>query len=491
YIRRLMDRHSAADGEALESPLSEEAVRTAQKTGDLVICELGITLDERYRMILASHIDTLLTRIRLGKSIRISPVLGRIREDRPALFDVSQQMAEYLRTDCGIAVPAEEVGLFANLLQQIISECDPSHRSGLLVICQALGSAGTMARVANTLLNKEYVATLDAEDKLTDETLRHIIEARLDEMSGYSSILILTDYKRLMKLCSEMGKSYGTPLYVLDDINTSMVIEAALLMEEKHAPAQQVYRHLTTMKSNYRELSAHENTQLAADTGRRAIVAACFSGCGVAVRLKKIIESSFELSSEIEIITMDIPSVSSLHDSISALSTNTDILCIVGMDVGLETGVPFIPLDEFVLGNGIQRLSAILDGRHVRHRLLTLSAESGGELCENTFYSGKYLDGYLFYLSGDKMQPYLKRVCSALEDSRGELRQGKRIMLTIHLAAMVERILFDTPQLPAPAVRAAADLTAALAPLASVYHIVVSDEEYDMIEQILSLALIH
>lgn len=489
YIRRLMDRHSAGggEGETVLPPLSEQAIRAVQKTSDVILCELGIVLEERYRMILASHIDTLLTRIRLGKPVRVSPVLGRIREERPALFDVAQQVEEYLRTDCGVAVPEGEVDLFANLLQQIISECDPSHRSGLLALCHALGGAGTMARVANTLLNKEYVAALEVEDKLTDETLCHLIEARLDELSGYGSILVMTDSQRLMELCTGMCESYKTPLYVLDDINTSMVIEAALLMEEKHASAQQVYRHLSAMKGNYRELSIRE----AVEMGRQAIVVACFSGCGVARRLKKIIESSFELPPEIEIVTMDIPSVSNLHDNIAALSADTQILCIVGMDVGLKTAFPFISLDEFVLGNGIKRLSSILDSSHVSHRLLTLSEGEDDELCENTFYSGKYLDGYLFYFSGDKMQPYLKQVCTALEDTRGEMQQGKRIMLTIHLAAMVERILFDTPQPPEPAARSAADLIAALAPLSAVYHITISDEECDMIEQILSLSLNH
>lgn len=69
----------------------------------------------------------------------------------------------------------------------------------------------------------------------------------------------------------------------------------------------------------------------------------------------------------------------------------------------LKTAFPLISLDEFVLGNGIQRLSSIMDSSHVSHRLLTLSAGGDDGLCEDTFYSGKYLDGYLFYFSGDKM----------------------------------------------------------------------------------------
>jgi transcriptional regulatory protein LevR len=339
------------------------------------------------------------------------------------------------------------------------------------------------------VLGRDYVACLDVPDNLSDEALTHVIEARLDEMDRYSSILVLTDSERLMNLCTELAKTRTTPLYVMGDVNTSMVIEATLLMDEKHADAQQVHRHLVSMKNSYRELSVRESARLAVGAPRHTIVAACISGCGVAVRLKQMIEDSFELSPEVDIVTMDIPSVGELRDRLTALAAERDILCVVGMDVGLETAYPFISVDEFVLGSGIQRLSSILSSFQIYHRLQSAPAPQNGDFYEDAFYSGKYLDGYLFFLSGDKLMPYLRQACAAIEASRGEMRQGKRIMLAIHLASMVERILFDGTAPAVPAARSAEDLVRALTPLASVYRITISDEEYDMIEQILSLVL--
>jgi transcriptional regulatory protein LevR len=62
-------------------------------------------------------------------------------------------------------------------------------------------------------------------------------------------------------------------------------------------------------------------------------------------------------------------------------------------------------------------------------------------------------------------------------------------MLGIHLCSMVQRLIFDCPQKNKPAANPPADLMDALAPLASVYHIEIPQEEYDMIEQILNLVL--
>ena len=215
------------------------------------------------------------------------------------------------------------------------------------------------------------------------------------------------------------------------------------------------------------------------------------SGCGAAVRLKHIIEERFDLPEEIEVIAMDISSIAALKNRIVEISSAREVICVVGVDVGLEISFPFISMDEFVVGNGIQRLSNILSSYHINQRgAMPQSVPSTSEEYESRFFSGSYLNGYLFYLDGEKLAPYLRECLSNIEASRGTLRTGKRIMLCIHLCALVERILFEGLPEEQPGVQAPAkDLTAALEPLCSAYHIRIPASEYEMIEQILAVVL--
>lgn len=96
----------------------------------------------------------------------------------------------------------------------------------------------------------------------------------------------------------------------------------------------------------------------------------------------------------------------------------------------------------------------------------------------------------MFYLDGDKLAPYLRSCIDNIEKSRGRMRTGKRIMLCIHLCAMVEKLLFESVKEDNNELnKASRDIVDALEPMASAYHINIPAEEYEMIEQILSLTI--
>lgn len=490
YIRELMERHDGENRKVFVEFLSKQAVEVAQKADAIIKCELGITLEERYRKIIAMHLDTAISRVKAKKPI-VCPVLNRIQEEQPAFFDAAKQIVLYMRNECGLEMPDDEIGFFANLLRRLVNDASNTEHGGVLVLCHGLGSASTMAKVANTVLGKNFVYWLDLTDQQSDDSIRLAVEAKLDEMGDCSSFMVLTDATVLSELCMTIGQKMEKPLYALDNISTSMVIEAAMLVSEKHASAQQVYHHLKQFERSYNKLFEVETAKLVAGGQKRVIVTACISGCGAAVKLKKIISDTFELPPDIEIVTMDISSIDALKNRIFELSCVRNILCIVGMDVGLELAFPFISIEEFVLGNGMQRLSGILSNYDIRYREEAgeQAAPKNGSAFEDAFYTGRYLSSYLFYLDADKMLPYLKQATQDIEASRGEMHEGKRIMLGIHLCSMVERLIFDCPQKNKPAQNPPKDLLDALAPLASVYHIEIPQEEYDMIGQILNLVL--
>jgi len=219
----------------------------------------------------------------------------------------------------------------------------------------------------------------------------------------------------------------------------------------------------------------------------KLIVTACISGFGAAVKLKNIIEERFDIPPNIEIVTVDIGSVEALKGRIAELAATREIICVIGMDVGLEVNFPFISAVEFVLGSGVRRLSDILGNYNIKLRDVSES-DLDDAVFEDMFRSGKFLEDYLFYLSAEKTAPHLQQCVDRIEAGRGEMRFGKRIMLMIHMCSMLERLLVEQPN-QIPPKTAAADLIKACEPLETLYNILISDDEYQMLEQILALDL--
>jgi transcriptional regulator with AAA-type ATPase domain/transcriptional regulatory protein LevR len=468
--------------------ISQKALNITYQAEEILKRELKLTLDERSRVAIAFHISGTLKRMAASKTI-VCPLLPRIQKNNPDIFNTAIKIVQMIREHYHVALPDDEVGFLANILMLLKNDSKSVLSCGLLVVCYGLGSAKKMAKIANDILGTEFVCWLDITKELSQKELNDSVVEKLSKMETYDSFLVLVDSQTLLNVLLNIKNSFEKPLYALDNISTSMVIEAALMLTEHQATAQQTYYYLKSFEQSYNELYEIETKKITKTDEKKVIVTACISGCGAAIRLKRVIEERFQIPDNIEIVTMDISSISALKNRIAKLSSTREVICVIGMDVGLEISFPFISIEEFVLGNGIQRLSNILSNYHINQRFVSKYEDTGEEL-ENIFLSREYLNNYLFYLDGDKIAPYLRICIENVEKSRGKMHAGKRIMLCIHICAMVEKLLFEpVAEDKNKHAKVAQDIVAALEPLSSAYHIKIPPEEYEMVEQILALAL--
>lgn len=482
YFQMLMRQ----DSEYTENPEKTKSFALiygiARKAEEIITCELNLALDERSRFAIIQHIDAAISH---AKDSVVYPAFSREKEDRPDVFYTAEQIVMMMKQEYNLELPENEVGIIANLILRIYDEKNLEERCGILVIGHGLGSAKNMARLANNIVSSDFVSWLDlTEDNITAEILFAAAGKKLLELEKYEHVVVLTDSSLFPEIREKLENHYRKKLYIVSDISTSMVMEAALLAKEHRATGQQIRLHLKSLEHGYNEVYKLETKNLLSEPKKSLIVTACISGCGAAKKLKNIIMERFEIPDSIEIITLDMPSVQELKQVISVLAEERQLLCVIGMVDGLELGFPFISAMEFVMGNGVLRLEEIL--RNQSLRIIPSRAAPGA--MEEQYASGKYLENYLYYLSAEKTAPHLKRCVDIIEESRGKLDLGKRIMLFLHLAAMLERLIFEERGQNTRG-KAAADITLACEHLESIYQIHINDREYNMIEQILALKL--
>ena len=481
YFQMLLNQGYEHAGKLETAESSTLIYDIARKAEEIITCELNLTLDERSRFVIIQHIHAAISH---AKDSIIYPTFSLEKTDRPDVFDTASQIVMMMKQEYNLELPENEVGIIANLILRIYDEKNLKERCGILVICHGLGSAKNMARLANSIVASDFVSWLDiTEDDITLEMLSAAAGKKLLELERYEHVVVLTDSNLLPELREDLENQYNKKLYIVSDISTSMVIEAALLATEHQATGQQIRSHLKILEHGYNEVYKMETKNLLSKPKKSLIITACISGCGAAKKLKKIIKERFEIPEHIEIMTLDMPSVQELKQRISILAEEQQLLCVIGLVDGLEIGFPFISAMEFVFGNGVLRLEEILQN----HSLRQIPQTTPGSI-EEQYASGKYLENYLFYLSAEKTAPYLNMCIDKIEKSRGKLDLGKRIMLFLHLAAMLERLIFEGRNQNTHG-KAASDLAAACEHLEAVYQIHIGNEEYRMIEQILALKL--
>ncbi len=469
--------------------ICEDARTISLQAKKLIEEQLKCEFTENYCIALALHLNIAIGRIQDGKPI-ICPMLSNIQEEYVTIFSVAEQIAALMQKQINKPIPLDESGFIANLLVKMYSSVKESERCGIIVVCQGMASAKTMAKVANSIVNRDFVRWLDTAtiNGKSEEEIATWAAGRLHGVEHYpSGLVIMLESEQFSYIGSVIQQLFSSPVYKVYNISTAMVIEASLLAVDHNATAQQIYYHLKKFEPGFNELFELESKRIASSTYKKVIITACISGCGAAARLKRVIESQFEIPEDIEIMTVDIPSIESLKNRLTQISAVREVICVIGMDVGLEAPFPFISTEDFVIGNGIQKLANILGNYLVRERIHHPEEENDASF-EEMFVSGKYLSSYLFYLDGDKIAPFLHDCVGKIESSRGKLGSGKKIMLFIHICSMVERLLFESGE-SAPAQHAAFDLRTALKPIETTYRITVPEEEYDMIEQILELVL--
>ena len=115
-----------------------------------------------------------------------------------------------------------------------------------------------------------------------------------------------------------------------------------------------------------------------------------------------------------------------------------DIICVVGTHSPFSMEVPFVSLEEIIFGNGMDRLTDLLE--------LYGIYETGRQ---PERISGTIIHNFVRYLNSEMLSGYVEHVIRGLEQQFSlTLSKPQYVTLTLHLCCLVERELFLKPSYP-------------------------------------------
>lgn len=369
YFRRLWTKlRSPSPGwqQDVARLVGPEVLEWVNQAMTLAAEQLGLDIPQRVRFGLALHLSAALERLRQGHQI-IHPRLAEVEHDYPAEFAVALQILVRLQSLSGIVLPLDEAGFIATFLAAAGSR-PPAAQVGILVVAHGPSIAGALAAQANRLVEVEIARALDwpADEGLDRLVAR--VEQSVRDLDQGSGVLLLVDMGVLATIGEVVTERTGIPTRTVDMVTTARVVEAV----RKAALPDITLDELARAARDAGSLPAPDARQYLSPAeidgaaGRPIVVTVCLTGEGSARKLQQVLTEQVPAlsSGEVELVSaaaLDGIGRESARELVQQLLTTRPVIALVGtFDPGVEA-IPFISVEEVVLGDGIAHLRRLME----------------------------------------------------------------------------------------------------------------------------------
>jgi transcriptional regulatory protein LevR/transcriptional regulator with AAA-type ATPase domain len=310
---------------------------------------------------LSMHIGTLLERLRDGR-VCYNTQINQIALNNPREFHAARLVRKVLEEELEIEIPKEEIGFISMFLYAASSKDHHKNKNiGVIVLAHGENTASSMAEVANSLLGTQHAKAIDMPlDERVEDVLKTTIEL-VKQINNGKGVLLLVDMGSLVAFAEIITKKTGIKTFAVEMVSTPMVIEAVRKSLLPEMTLEQLVEDIQQISPYIGRLVTENVKNKASIVEPRTIITTCLTGEGTAVKLAELLRKSLPLINEYNIQIRHLNAEKKKDLKIK----KEDILAVIGT-INLDIpGVPFIPVDEIIIGDGFKRLEKIISGMTV------------------------------------------------------------------------------------------------------------------------------
>lgn len=338
-----------------------------------------------------------------------------IIEELEALMPFSTKIREYIYLLLLIDLKTSSITYESNLNNRCVE---------VIIITHGTSIACSMLQIAQSLLNIKSGYAIDIPIYSDYRIIAEKIEKKINEINKNAEILLLVDFVNMVALGDFIMYKTGRNIRTLNNVTTQMAIEGLKNAYLSFLPLERIVdlienRAPDKTLTNYNK---YINEQL--------ILVTCVSGYGTAQKIAEWVGSmDIVKNSGIEAIP--------IGEFESDATQDKKILAIVGT-VKLELDdVPFISLEELILGTGIAKLDNIIKGDTKHDNSIIIE----DDIEEITLAA---LNRLLEFCDAKKLFTFLDLAIKNIENSFKPFSKNIYLRFITHTACMVERLIKNT-----------------------------------------------
>ena len=436
YLKKLLKKCNVDKGVPEKEELFKIISPRVYKAVEVALTFAGQKLEREFssRTVigLAMHISALMERIAEGR-ISYNGEINKIALNNPHEFRTAMTIRKILQQELEINIPKEEVG-FLTMFLSVVDLEENYRKIGVIVLAHGESTASSITKVVNYLLDTDHCKAIDMPlDAKVEDILEKTIEKskEIDEGKG---VLLLVDMGSLTAFPEIIFKKAGIATSSIETVSTPVVIEAVRksLLPEMTLPV--LVEEIKTATPYIGRLVGGSVKNRADILEPKLILTTCISGKGAAIKIAQLLENTLPFTEEynLKIKPIDIDAKSKI-DTILDENEMKNIVAVVGTIDLYIPGVPFIPIDELIIGDGLKILE-----KNINYSSNIYTREKVSE--DNMFV--KLLEEMLTFLNPVKAYNLVNKSFLILSNllEINNLKQTK-VRYIFHISCMIERLI--------------------------------------------------
>ncbi|MGE6257958.1 sigma 54-interacting transcriptional regulator [Heyndrickxia sporothermodurans] len=385
--------------------------------------ELLRSFSKKMQFAFSLHLQGTIDRIKQNKTI-YHPNLNDIRKKYSKEFKVSIEIAQMIENELNVEIPLDEIGFITMFLASDIEEkmFFQEQNVGIIVMMHGNSTATSMLQTVQELLGVQHGIAIDMPLSMAVRDMYDRVKNAVVRLNNTKGILLLVDMGSLSSFGDMIFEETGVKTKTISMTSTPIVMEAVRKaslgrgLEEIYQSCQQLFEYQTS------SIKAYSKPM------KKAIITACFTGEGVAFRLKSRL-SELISGMDIELFSLQFLNRQAFTEKIEQLAEQYEIMAIVGT-VHFQYGqIPFYSAFDIFQNNGLQDLKRVIDEEDPYQRMV------------------QSLEGHITTI------PSIKYLVHKLRSLISEITQQLNVVLEegvdkgiiIHLIFLIENLKLNQP----------------------------------------------
>lgn len=450
YLKNLLKKSNTEKGfpekEELFKIVSPRIYNAVIMAVDAAEKKLNKKFNDNMVIGLTLHFGALIERLGEGK-LNYSEEINQIVLNNPEEFKVARLMMKIVEEELGLSIPLEEVGFLTMFLTALSQGNNSNKRIGCIVLSHGNSTATSMAAVVNELLGTNFCKAvdmpLDARVQDVLEKTTQMVKA-VDEGKG---VILLVDMGSLTAFSEIITQKTGIETYSIEMVSTPLVLEVVRKCMLPEMTLKKLTKELDII-CPYIGRNVIDNMVEELNTEELVIVTVCITGQGSAIKIANLIENNLPTikDKKIELVPLNMNEV---NNGIDKLKENSKkILAIVG-SMNPKVEIPFISVDEIVLGKGLEKLNNIIfeeefNRDNVKSHNYFSEEKIFVEDEENMYI--EILERVLVFLNPIKTYTIIKATFDYIVNKENiPIDDCLKVSYVVHCSCMIERIFLEEP----------------------------------------------
>lgn len=426
--------------------IDDETSEIVSTLSEILYSELNLIIDKSSYIALALYL----------KNLKDIPIANRTSE-KPLdlsevprnIFTVCQNLIELLERRFNIYCPVEELNNLVIIINSLKNK-EPFQPVGIMIAAHGDSSATNIASVANELLGIDFALAVDMPlSETPSNILEHVINHIKDKCFS-RGLILFADMGSLTNFDDTIKEKTGVNIVTIESTNIILVIEAIRKSIFLKNDLDHILHDLISINNKLNLKFNKKIEQHLSINKKRIIYTVCNSGEGVAYYLEQTIKNLLDAYNifDADVMPLNIKSTLQLREIIIKTSLNKKPIAIVGSINPDINDIPFIPLDDVVLHNGLDKIANLL-GIKNNNTAKKITTNLTKNIIINV--TSDTVDKYLTVLSADKVKNIIIEFINKIEsDLEIIVSNSSLTKIFIHLTCLIERILLKdfilTPQ---------------------------------------------